>query len=128
MNTSDPVADVAPEADPATATAPPSNPSPVSSPNSFFIYLLIVVGFLLYHRLAWEAILLIAGGRLSDSAMKVLFYFWLIPIAAILGSIIVPSLGTTTLWLVGGTVAASIPLTLGTGYTLLFGNRTNPTA
>lgn len=123
MNTSDPVADVAPDA-PST---PPSNPSPVSSPNSFFIYLLIVVGFLLYHRLAWEAILLIAGGRLSDSAMKILFYFWLIPIAAILGSILVPSLGTTTLWLVGGTVAASIPLSLGTGYTLLFGNRTSLT-
>ena len=121
MNTSDPVADVAPD----TPSTPPSNPSPVSSPNSFFIYLLIVVGFLMYHRLAWEAILLIAGGRLSDSAMKILFYFWLIPIAAILGSILVPSLGTTTLWLVGGTVAASIPLSLGTGYTLLFGNRTN---
>lgn len=121
MNTSDPVADVAPD----TPPTPPSNPSPVSSPNSFFIYLLIVVGFLLYHRLAWEAILLIAGGRLSDSAMKILFYFWLIPIAAILGSILVPSIGTTTLWLVGGTVAASIPLTLGAGYTLLFGNRTN---
>lgn len=125
MNTSDPVADVAPDAPPSTS---PSNPSPVSSPNSFFIYLLIVVGFLLYHRLAWEAVLLIAGGRLSDSAMKIIFYFWLIPIAAILGSILVPSLGTTTLWLVGGTVAASIPLTLGTGYTLLFGNRTNLTA
>lgn len=124
MNTSDPVADVAPDATPST---PASNPSPVSSPNSFFIYLLVVVGFLLYHRLAWEAILLIAGGRLSDSAMKVLFYFWLIPIAAILGSIVVPSLGTTTLWLVGGTVAASIPVTLGMGYTLLFGNHTSPT-
>jgi hypothetical protein len=124
MNTSDPVADVAPD---TTTTTPVSNPSPVSSPNSFFIYLLVVVGFLLYHRLAWEAILLITGGRLSDSAMKILFYFWLIPIAAILGSIIVPSLGTTTLWLVGGTVAASIPVSLATGYTLLFGNRTNPT-
>jgi hypothetical protein len=124
MNTSDPVADVAPDATPST---PASNPSPVSSPNSFFIYLLIVVGFLLYHRLAWEAILLITGGRLSDSAMKILFYFWLIPIAAILGSILVPSLGTTTLWLVGGTVAASIPVTLGTGYTLLFGNHTSQT-
>lgn len=124
MNTSDPVADVAPD---TTTTTPASNPSPVSSPNSFFIYLLVVVGFLLYHRLAWEAILLITGGRLSDSAMKILFYFWLIPIAAILGSIIVPSLGTTTLWLVGGTVAASIPVSLATGYTLLFGNRTNPT-
>ena len=126
MNTSDPVADVAPDA-PSSST-PASNPSPVSSPNSFFIYLLIVVGFLLYHRLAWEAILLISGGRLSDSAMKILFYFWLIPIAAILGSILVPSLGTTTLWLVGGTVAASIPVTLGTGYTLLFGNHTSLTA
>jgi hypothetical protein len=125
MNTSDPVADVAP--DTPTASTPAKSP-PVSSPNSFFIYLLIVVGFLLYHRLAWEAVLLIAGGRLSDSAMKIIFYFWLIPIAAILGSIIVPSLGTTTLWLVGGSVAASIPLTLGTGYTLLFGNRTNLTA
>ena len=122
MNTSDPVADVAPDAPPSSNPSP----SPVSSPNSFFIYLLVVVGFLLYHRLAWEAILLIAGGRLSDSAMKVLFYFWLIPIAAILGSIVVPSLGTTTLWLVGGTVAASIPVTLGMGYTLLFGNHTSP--
>ena len=126
MNSADPVADVAPDTIPPPAPTPPS--SPVSSPNSFFIYLLIVVGFLIYHRLAWEAVLLIAGGRLSDSAMKILFYFWLIPIAAILGSILVPSIGTTTLWLVGGTVAASIPLTLGTGYTLLFGNRTNPTA
>ena len=126
MNTSDPVADVAPEADPTTTT-PPSNSPPVSSPNSFFIYLLIVVGFLLYHRLAWEAILFIAGGRLSGSGLKVLFYFWLIPIAAILGSIVVPSLGTTTLWLVGGSVAASIPVTLGMGYILLFGNHTSPT-
>ncbi len=125
MNSADPVADVAPDTIPPPAPTPPS--SPVSSPNSFFIYLLIVVGFLIYHRLAWEAVLLIAGGRLSDSAMKILFYFWLIPIAAILGSILVPSIGTTTLWLVGGTVAASIPLTLGTGYTLLFGNRTNLT-
>ena len=125
MNTSDPVADVAPETIPTPAPAPAS--APVTSPNSFFIYLLIIVGFLLYHRLAWEAVLLITGGRLSDSAMKILFYFWLIPIAAILGSIIVPSMGTTTLWVIGGSVAASIPLSLGTGYTLLFGNHINQT-
>jgi hypothetical protein len=119
MSSTDPVPDVAPEPDPQTPAPTPS----VSSPNSFFFYLLILMSFLLYHRLAWEAILLLLGERLQPQMLSTLFYVWLIPVAGILGSIVVPSLGTTSVWIIGSVAVGALPLTLAGGYVLLFGNR-----
>lgn len=123
MSSSDPVPDVAPD---ETATKPvlPT----VSSPNSYFIYLLMIGAFLIFHRLSWEAVQYLLKGRISDQVFTVLFLAWLIPIAGILGSIMVPSIGTTTAWLIGASSASSVPLFLAVGYTLLFGIRTDQTA
>lgn len=118
MSSSDPVPDVAPEVQPAEKPQPS-----VSSPNSYFIYLIIILGWLVFHRLGWEAVLLLLGERLPPDALKYFWYIWLIPIAGVLGSIVVPSLGTTTLWLIGSSITSSIPLAIAAGYVLLFGNR-----
>lgn len=115
---SDPVPDVAPAPSAPTATAPT-----VASPNSFFIYLIVILAYLVYHRISWEAILLLFGSRLDPKTLMYFKYVWLIPVAGILGSIVVPSIGTTTLWLVGSSVTSAIPLVLAFWYVLLFGNR-----
>jgi hypothetical protein len=123
MSSSDPVPDIEPDDSGTKNITLPT----VSSPNSFFLFLLMVGSFLLFHRLSWEALKYLISGRVSDQVITVLFLAWMIPIAGILGSIMVPSLGTTTAWLVGASSASSVPLFLATGYTLLFGIRTNPT-
>lgn len=122
MSSSDPVPDIAPD-NPDT-TSKVTLPT-VSSPNSYFIYLLMIGAFLLFHRLSWEAVQYLLKGRVADVVLTVLFVAWMIPIAGILGSIMVPSLGTTTAWLVGASSASSVPLFLAVGYTLLFGIRTD---
>ncbi len=121
MSSSDPVPDVEPD----LSITPSEKKAPISSPNSFFIYLGIIAAFFLYHRIAWEALLYLTGERLQGQVKTVLFVAWLIPIAGILGSIIVPSMGTTTLWILGATIASSLPLLAAAGYVLLFGIRTS---
>ena len=122
MSSSDPVPDVEPD----LSITPSEKKAPISSPNSFFIYLAIIAAFFLYHRIAWEALIYLTGERFEGQVKSVLFVAWLIPIAGILGSIIVPSMGTTTLWILGATVASSLPLVAAVGYVLLFGIRTSP--
>ena len=122
MSSSDPVADVEPD-DSDTKQVLPT----VSSPNSFFLFLLMVVAFLVFHRLSWESVQYLLNGRVSSEVLKYAYFLWFIPILGILGSIIVPSLGTTTAWLIGSSSASSVPLFLAVIYTLLFGIRTNPT-
>ena len=121
MSSSDPVADVEPTSDESNVTLPT-----VSSPNSFFIYLLMVGAFLIFHRLSWEATKYLLVGRVPENLFTLLFLIWMIPIAGILGSIIVPSIGTSTAWLIGASSASSVPLFLAVIYTLLFGIRTDP--
>jgi len=119
------MADTVPDVPPAVEDAPKEEqPQPaVSSPNSFFLYLIIVLLFLAFHRIAWEAVLLLLGRRLEPSVLSTLFYVWLIPVAGVLGSIVYPSLGTTTLWIIGSVAVGSLPLILAAGSVLLFGNR-----
>lgn len=124
MSSSDPVPDVEPEDSGTTQMTLPT----VSSPNSFFVFLLMVVSFLLFHRLSWEAVQYLLNGRVSPDLLKYAYFLWFIPILGILGSIVVPSLGTTTAWLVGASSASSVPLFVAVIYTLLFGIRTDPTA
>lgn len=121
MSSSDPVPDIEPNDPGTTNVAQPT----VSSPNSFFIFLLMIVAFLAFHRLSWEAVTYLLNGRIPSDVLKYGYFLWLIPIAGILGSILVPSLGTTTAWLVGASSASSIPLFLAVIYTLLFGIRTD---
>lgn len=121
MSSSDPVPDVEPD----LSLEPKEKKAPIASPNSFFIYLAIMVGFLLYHRIAWEAVQYLAGDKIQGQLGTALFLVWLIPIAGILGSIVVPSMGTTTVWILGATIASSIPLAIAAGWTLLFGIRTS---
>ena len=123
MSSSDPVPDVEPTDDSSQVALPT-----VSSPNSFFIYLLMVGAFLIFHRLSWEATKYLLVGRVPENLFTLLFLIWMIPIAGILGSILVPSIGTSTAWLVGASSASSVPLFLATIYTLLFGIRTDPQA
>ena len=122
MSSSDPVPDIEPD----LSLEPKEKKAPIASPNSFFIYLAIIAGFMLYHRIAWEAVQYLIGDKIQGQVGTVLFLVWLIPIAGILGSIVVPSLGTTTVWILGATIASSIPLALAAGRTLLFGIRTSP--
>ena len=121
MSSSDPVPDVEPN-DSDTKQVLPT----VSSPNSFFLFLLMVVAFLVFHRLSWEAVQYLLNGRVSSDVLKYAYFLWFIPILGILGSILVPSLGTTTAWLIGASSASSVPLFLAVIYTLLFGIRTDP--
>jgi len=116
---SDPVPDIEPPL--------PEVPKPtISGPNSFFIYLAMILAFLVYWRLSWEAVLLLLGQSLDANSLTALFCVWMIPILGILGSIMVPSLGTTTLWLIGSSAVGALPLLLAIGYVLLFGNRISP--
>jgi len=121
----DPVSEIAPNV-PTPATTSPTTQPTVSSPNSFFFYLLILTGFLLFHRLGWEAVKQLVGGRLGAQTLNLLFFLWMIPVMGILGSIIYPSMGTTTVWILSSIPAAGLPLMLLVGYTLLFGIRTSP--
>ena len=125
MSSSDPVPDVEPD---DTSKLENIKLPTVSSPNSFFIYLLMVGAFLLFHRLSWEAVKYLLAGRIADQVFTVLFIVWMIPIAGILGSIVVPSIGTSTAWLIGASSASSVPLFLAVIYTLLFGIRTDQPA
>jgi hypothetical protein len=59
MSSSDPVPDIEPD----LSITPSEKKAPISSPNSFFIYLGIIAAFFLYHRIAWEALLYVAGER-----------------------------------------------------------------
>lgn len=121
-SSSDPVPDIEPiTGDPSTS---PEQPKPsVSSANSFFIYLLIMLAFLIFYRLSWEGILMMAETRIPPSTMQVLFYIWMLPVAGILASIVTPSIGATTFWILGATIVAAVPFLLSTVFVTLFGNR-----
>lgn len=123
MSSSDPVPDVEPD-DSGTKQVVPT----VSSPNSFFLFLLMIVAFLVFHRLSWEAVVYLLNGRVASDVLKYTYFLWFIPILGILGSIVVPSLGTTSAWLIGASSASSVPLFLAVLYTLLFGIRTDQPA
>jgi hypothetical protein len=125
MSSSDPVADIEPD---DNVKMEEIKLPTVSSPNSFFIYLLMVGAFLLFHRISWEAIKYLLHSRVNEQVISVLFYVWMIPIAGILGSIVVPSVGTSSGWLVAASSASSVPLSLAMVYTLLFGIRTDQPA
>ncbi len=122
MSSSDPVPDVAPDVVPdAAPPAPATSGPPVSSPNSFFFFLLGTGAILIYYRLAWEAILTLTGGTLPNFV----FWLWMVPIAGILGSIIVPSIGASTSWVILMSAVSGIPMILAAGYVLLYGTRTD---
>lgn len=115
--TDDMIPDVPPPITPVTTAPVPA----ISSPNSFFFYMILILLFLLHSRLAWECVLLM-GSTQSPATLQMLKWLWLLPIAGILGSIIVPSVGTTTVWLTGASWFNSIPIFLAIAYVLLFGN------
>jgi hypothetical protein len=86
------------------------------------LYLIIILSYLIYHRIAWESVVtMVSGFGEFTTVLNILFYLWLIPILGILGSIIVPSLGTTTLWLIGSSIASAVPLSLVWFYVLIWG-------
>lgn len=123
MSSSDPVPDVAPDVVPdAAPAAPATSGPPVSSPNSFFFFFLGTGAILIYYRLGWEAISTLSGGKLP----AFVFWIWMVPIAGILGSIIVPSIGASTTWIILMSALSGLPILLSAGYVLLRGIPTSP--
>ena len=120
------MADTIPDVPPPLSSPTPSPSAPpkptISSPNSFFLYLVIILAYMIYHRLAWESVVtMVSGFGEFTSVLNILFYLWLIPILGILFSIVFPSLGTTTLWLIGSSIASAVPLSLVWIYVLIWG-------
>jgi hypothetical protein len=110
---SDTVPDIEPDARPSVSVTAPT----VSGPNSFFIFLLSATAFLLMWRVSWEAVKIVVKGQVRE----LLFWIWLIPVAGILGSVLVPSLGTTAVWFIACSSVAAAPIVLAAIYIMIWG-------
>lgn len=106
----------------AAAAAPPTAPPKalISGPNAFFMWLFVLLAYLIYNRYSWYCVEYLLAGRMSDT-INYIKWLWFIPILGILFSIIVPSLGTTSAWLIGSSIALSIPCTVAWCIVLYYG-------
>jgi hypothetical protein len=99
--------------DPARTSSPEQPKPTISSVNKFFMYLGMILGYLLFHRMAWASVVYMLGGFPGmDTLINILKWLWFIPILGILGSIISPSVGTTLLWVIVSACVSAVPLTI----------------
>ena len=123
MSSSDPVPDVAPDAVPDAAPPAPTSSSPIVPGFNWFVpFFLGTSGLLVLYRFAWEGVSTLTGGKLPGFV----FWLWMVPILGIIGSIIVPSVGATTSWVILMLSVSGVPILLSAVYVLLFGIQTSP--
>jgi len=115
--------DTVPDVEPDEEQTDSSEDKPmVSNPNDFFTIFIIIFAFIMLHRIGWQVMLLVIG-NLPSSAISVLFWLWMIPIAGVLSSIIWPAVGNTTMWIIVSSCISGALIVVAWHYVLLFGNR-----
>ena len=104
---SDPIPDIEPPPQPNAVSS--VNSAPVATAGSFLLYLLAIVGFLIWHRFGWECLIKIIPNIGQNIIFKVL---WLVPAAGILAAVLNPNAGAALAWAGFSSIASSIPVAI----------------